>query len=121
MSITTLILDVKVAKYFQSITDNVYTVTCGCLDSDLDCGCSIISDYTINLKLIIKGEIKKDEIKNYICDCPICFENATDIYTECNHIYCTDFITQYYKKKHNWPLCRTNFNHDDFKKIILKE
>ena len=113
--------NVKVAKYFQSITDNVYTVTCGCLDSDLDCGCSIISDYTINLKLIIKGEIKKDEIKNYICDCPICFENPTDIYTECNHMYCTDCITQHYKRKHNCPMCRTNLNQDDFKKIILKE
>lgn len=113
--------NVKVAKYFQSITDNIYTVTCGCLDSDLDCGCSIISDYTINLKLIIKGEIKKDEIKNYLCDCPICFENATDIYTECNHMYCRDCITEHYKRKHNCPMCRKNLNQDDFKKIILKE
>lgn len=40
-------------------------------------------------------------------ECSICFSKLNEEYkTECNHIFCTVCIIEWYKKQKNCPLCR---------------
>lgn len=65
-----------------------------------------IIEFTINKKLIIE-KIKKIE-KSNIIECPICYDNKSNVLTCCNHQFCYKCLNEYYKKntKICCPICR---------------
>ena len=65
-----------------------------------------IIKFEINRKLIIE-ENKKKELED-LKECPICYDNKSNIITCCDHQYCYHCFNEYYKKKSNicCPYCR---------------
>lgn len=63
-----------------------------------------IINFKINKKLLIE---QQKNIEN-IVDCPICYENKSNIVTCCNHQFCYECFSEYYMKNTNicCPYCR---------------
>ena len=63
-----------------------------------------ILSFEINKKLIIE----QNKIVSNIIECPICYENTSNIVTCCEHQFCYKCFSEYYKKNTNinCPYCR---------------
>ena len=63
-----------------------------------------IKTFTINKKLIIE-QSKKVEV---VIECPICYDNKSQIITCCDHQFCYGCFNEYFKKNTNicCPYCR---------------
>ena len=67
-------------------------------------------------KLIEYYNISEINIK--LSECLICYQNKSNLVTNCNHNYCLDCIFKWYiYNKHNCPYCRQDINLNECKII----
>ena len=70
-------------------------------------------NYGILRKLEIYDNILLDEKEIKICS--ICYENKSNVISDCNHQFCKTCISAWYRTRIDCPYCRNNI--DEFKQI----
>jgi ankyrin repeat protein len=85
-----------VAKWLCSLNPTKYSLVI--VDQSID-------SFYINENIIITGSV---EVNSENCDdCPICYEKNANIRSNCNHCFCEDCITLYYRSSSKTcPCCR---------------
>ena len=88
-----------IIDWIMEIEPNRYNIT-----YNEDSNYREIVSFEINKKLIINQSKKVETIS----ECPICFDKKSNIITCCNHQFCYDCFSEYYKKNTNicCPYCR---------------
>jgi len=76
----------------------------------------IINIYRIDKKLI--DELKRLNINLVSEECVVCFENQTNVITNCGHKFCIGCIKSWCKKNYSCPICRNSDNKIKFYWLI---
>ena len=77
-----------------------------------------IIHWDIQFTLSIKNEKAKENIP-LIENCYICYENASNILTKCNHFYCMNCLQQHYERNNvKCPYCRQE-NYENSLSLIV--
>lgn len=75
-----------------------------------------IVHYDVMQSVIITNHVCKNKIKTNlkIDECPICYDNISNVMTKCQHFFCIKCIEKHYEKNNvNCPYCRSeNYEHD---------
>ena len=67
--------------------------------------------FYLKLKILNNEDIKKILIDNYYTKnndyCLICTLNKNNVKLQCNHLYCSNCLSEWIKKENNCPICRS--------------
>lgn len=105
-----LLMDEDVAEYISELPDTFIL-------NNIDLLKYLATFFPFQINIYINYDEIIDEIPNMLIDtnniqtCCICYENKSDLITECNHQYCTSCIKKWWYTKqsiiHNCPYCNT--------------
>jgi hypothetical protein len=77
-----------------------------------------LNPYKINYKILKNMKIITTKWVSVLEQCPICYENDSDLETICNHVYCKSCISKWLTTNNSCPKCRINIQDKGF--YILK-
>lgn len=93
---------VEIAKYLKTLKENYFEFDI----ENISGNHYEIKNYKV-LRCLEINNYKKVDSKE---TCPICYENVSNVISNCNHQFCLECVNNYYQRNYNFkcPICRKN-------------